>query len=78
MQILTINNQNFQKPSRKPSNRTKVKILEKKILDSSSKNLVPRMLNHREMFEHRNSTKNRRNRSEIFFENLRRAYKDLI
>ncbi len=37
MQILTINNQTFQKPSRKPSNRTKVKILRKKFLDSSSK-----------------------------------------
>jgi hypothetical protein len=37
MQILTINNQNFQKPSRNPSNRTKVKILKKKIWDSSSK-----------------------------------------
>ncbi len=31
MQILTINNRNFQKPSRKPSNRTKVKISKKKI-----------------------------------------------
>jgi hypothetical protein len=30
------------------------------------------------MFEHRNSGENRRKRSEIFFENLRRAYKDLI
>ncbi len=30
MQILTINNQNFQKPSRNPSNRNKVKILKKK------------------------------------------------
>ncbi len=37
MQILTINNRNFQKPSRYPSNRTKVKILKKKFLDSSSK-----------------------------------------
>jgi hypothetical protein len=37
MQILTINNRNFQKPSRNPSNRTKVEILKKKILDSSSK-----------------------------------------
>jgi hypothetical protein len=26
MQILTINNQHFEKPSRNPSNRTKVKI----------------------------------------------------
>jgi hypothetical protein len=30
------------------------------------------------MFEHRISGENRRKRSEIFFENLRRAYKDLI
>ncbi len=38
MQILTINNRNFQKPSRNPSNRTKVKILKKKkIVDSLSK-----------------------------------------
>jgi hypothetical protein len=32
----------------------------------------------RHMFEHRNFGKNRRKRSEIFFENLRTAYKDLI
>ncbi len=31
-----------------------------------------------EMFEHRNSGENRRKRSEIFFENLRRPYQDLI
>jgi hypothetical protein len=37
MQILTINDRNFQKPSRNPSNRTKVKVLKKKFLDSSSK-----------------------------------------
>jgi hypothetical protein len=30
------------------------------------------------MFELRNSGKNRRKRSEIFFENLPREYKDLI
>jgi hypothetical protein len=30
MQILTINNRNFQKPPRNPSNRTKVKILKEK------------------------------------------------
>ncbi len=48
MQILTINNRNFEKLSRNPPNRTKVKILKKKkIWDSSSKNLVPRMLSHR-------------------------------
>ena len=45
MHILTINNRNFQKPSRNPSNRTKVKILErKKFWISLKKNLVPRML----------------------------------
>ncbi len=37
MQILTINTRNFQKPSRKPSNRTKLKILKKNFLDCSSK-----------------------------------------
>jgi hypothetical protein len=38
MQILTRNNRNFQKSSRNPSYRTKVKILKKNIfLDSSSK-----------------------------------------
>jgi hypothetical protein len=31
-----------------------------------------------EMFEHGNSGENQRKRSEIFFENLQRAYKDLI
>ncbi len=31
-----------------------------------------------EMSEHRNSGENLRKRSEIFFENLQRAYKDLI
>jgi hypothetical protein len=31
MQILTTNDRNFQKPSRNPSNRTKVKILKKTI-----------------------------------------------
>ena len=48
MQILTINNRNFQKPSRNPSNRTKVKILKKKnFWIAHQKNLVPRMLSHR-------------------------------
>jgi hypothetical protein len=48
MQISPIKNQNFENPSRNLSNRTKVKILkEKKILDISPKNLVPRMLSHR-------------------------------
>ncbi len=37
MQISTIKNQNLEKPSRNPSIRTTVKILEKKILDISQK-----------------------------------------
>ena len=79
MQIFTINNQNFQKPSRNPSNRTKVKILGKKILGYLSKKIWFRVCSvTAEMFEHRNSGENRRKRSEIFFEILRRAYKDLI
>jgi hypothetical protein len=78
MQILTINNRNFEKPSRNPSNRTEVKILEKKhFWIAHHKNLVPRIVTS-EMFEHRNSGENRRKRSENFFENLQRAYKDLI
>jgi hypothetical protein len=48
MQILTLNNRNFQKPSRNPSNRTKVKILKKiNFWIAHQKNLVPRMLSHR-------------------------------
>ena len=47
MQISTIKNQNLEKPSRNPSNRTIVMILEKNVLDISQKNLVPRMLSHR-------------------------------
>ncbi len=37
MQILTINNPNFEKPSRNPSNRTKVKIFGKNFFDTSKK-----------------------------------------
>ena len=48
MQISPIKNQNFEKPSRNLSNRTKVKIFEKKnFWISLKKNLVPRMLSHR-------------------------------
>ncbi len=39
MQILTKNNRNFKKPSRNPSYRTKVKIWDNKIFDSSPKKL---------------------------------------
>ncbi len=79
MPILTIKNRNFQKPSRNPSNRTKVKILRKKFFGQLIKKIWFRVCSvPAEMFEHRNSGENRRKRSEIFFENLLRAYKDLI
>jgi hypothetical protein len=79
MQISTIKNQNFEKPSRNLSNRTKVKILNKKFLDISQKKFgSAHAQSVAEMFEHQNSGENRRKRSEIFFGNLRRAYKDLI
>jgi hypothetical protein len=48
MQILTINNRNFEKPPRNPSNWTKVKILGGKNFIAHQKNLVLRMLSHRE------------------------------
>jgi hypothetical protein len=71
MKISPIKNPNFEKPSRNLSNRTKVKIL--------TKNFWFRVCSvTAEMFEHRNSSENRRKRSEILVENLRMAYKDLI
>jgi hypothetical protein len=49
MQISTIKNPNFEKPFRNPSNRTQGNILKKKkFWTSLKKNLVPRMLSHRE------------------------------
>jgi hypothetical protein len=47
MLISPIKNQNFEKPSRNFSNRTKVKILKKKFFGYLKKNLVLRMLSHR-------------------------------
>ncbi len=79
MQISPIKNPNFEKPSRSLYNRTKMKILKNKFLDISQKKIWFRVCSvTAEMFEHRNSGENRRKRSEIFFENLRRAYNDLI
>jgi hypothetical protein len=79
MQILTTSNRNFQKPPRNPSNRTKVKILKNKFFGLLIKKIWFRVCSvTAEMFEHPISGENRWKRSEIFFENLRRAYKDLI
>ncbi len=56
MQISPIKNQNFEKPSRNPSNRTKVKILKKKFFGYLSRKIWFRVCSvTAEMFEHRNS-----------------------
>jgi hypothetical protein len=79
MQISNIKNQNWEKPSRNPSKRTIVKILKKKIFGYVSKKIWFRVYSvTAEMFELRNSGENRSKLSEFFFENLPRAYKDLI
>jgi hypothetical protein len=79
MQIPPIKNPNFEKPPRNLSNRTKGKILKEKIFGYLSKKIWFRVCSiTAEMFEHQNYGENRRKRSEIFFANLRRAYKDLI
>ena len=80
MQISPIKNPNFEKPSRNLSNRTKKsEDFEKKNFGYLSKKIWFRVCSvTAEMFEHRNSGENRRKRSEIFFKNLRRAYKDLM
>ena len=80
MQILTINNRNFEEPSRNPSKRTKVKILKKKFFwISLKKNLVPLMLSHRgNVRTSKFWRKSKEKKQKFFFSNLRRAYKDLI
>jgi len=79
MQISPLKNPNFEKPSRNLSKSTIVKILGKNFFGYLSTKIWFRVCSvTAEMFEHRNSGENRRKRSEIFFENLRRAYKDLI
>jgi hypothetical protein len=79
MQISPVKNQNFEKPSRDLFDRTKVKIKKKNFLGYLSTKIRFRVCSvTAEMFEHRNSGENRRKGSKFFFENLRRAYKDLI
>ncbi len=82
MQISPIKIQNFEKPK----NRKKIFLdisqkteKPKKFFGYLSKKIKFRVCSvTAEMFEQRNSGENRRKRSEILFENLRRAYKDLI
>jgi hypothetical protein len=79
MQILTIKNPDFEKPFRNPSNRTQVNIFKTKFFGFLSKKIWFRVCSvTAKMFELRNTGENRRKRSEIFFENLPREYKDLI
>jgi len=65
MLISTIENRNFETPFRNPSNRTKKIWFH--VWSVTAK-----------MFELQNSGENLRIRSEILFEDLPRAYKDLI
>ncbi len=66
----------LKKSSRNLSNRTKVKILGKKIFGYLSKKIWFRVCSATaEMFEHRNSGKNRKKRSEIFVEKFTKGLK---
>jgi hypothetical protein len=80
MQISPTKNPNFEKPPRNLSNRTKVKILRKKFfLDISKKKiLVPSMLSHRGNVRTSKFWRKSKEKKQHFFENLQRAYKDLI
>jgi hypothetical protein len=78
MQIFTLKNRNFEKPSRNASNRTKVKILEKFFWIAYQKNLAPRMLNHRENVRTSKFWQKSKEKNQNFFENRPREYKVLI
>ncbi len=77
MQILTINNKNFELPPRNSSNRTKVKILETIFLIAHQNNLVPHMLSHCENVRTSKFWQKSKEKNPIFF-NRPRAYKVLI
>jgi hypothetical protein len=69
MQILTIDNQNFEKPSRNQSNKTKVKIKIDFFKYLTNKTLFRICSVTSKMFEHRNSSKwKEKNRN--FFSNI--------
>ncbi len=83
MQMSTIKNQNFETHLIGPKRRFREKIFldisQKILFGYLSKNIWFRVCSvTKEMFEHWNSGENRRKRSKICFENLPRAYKDLI
>ncbi len=78
MQISTIKNRIFEKPFKNPSNRTQVNILKKNFVYLSKKIWFRVCSVTAKMFELRNSGENEGNEAKFFFENLPRAYKDLI
>jgi hypothetical protein len=79
MQISTIKNQSFEKPFRNASNRTKVNFLKKNLFwISLQKNLVPRMLSHRENVRTSTFWRKSKEKKGNFYQKFTRAYKDLI
>ncbi len=76
MQISPVKNKNFKKPSRNPSNGTKVKIFEKNFLDISQKKFVSAYAQSPRKCS--NILAKIEGKEARFFSNLRRVYKDLI
>jgi hypothetical protein len=76
MQISPIKNQNFEKPSRNLSDRTKVKICEKKFFwISLKKNLVLRMLSHRGNVRTSKFWRKSKDKKQIFFRKFTKGIK---
>ncbi len=79
MQIQTIKNRNFGKPLRNLLEQDQNKLFELNFFwISLQKNLVPRMLSHREHVRTSKFWRKSKEKKQKFFENLPRAYKDLI
>jgi len=79
MQISTIRNQNFEKPFRKPSNRTQVNFLKKKFSDISAKKFGSAYAQSlRKCSNFKIVAKIEGKEAKNFRETLPRAYKDLI
>jgi hypothetical protein len=71
MQILTINNQNYEKPYRNSSHWTQVNILGNIFFGYLSKKICFRVFSvTAKMFELRNSGENQRKRSQFFFRKI--------
>ncbi len=79
MQISSLKSPNFEKPSRNLSNRTKVKILKEKIFGYLSKKIWFRVCSvTAECSNIKILVKIKGKEANFVFENLQRAYKDLI